>query len=294
MQTLSGTGACHIGARLLADFLKPKTVWISDPTWNNHHVIWTLVGQQVQQKVYPYYNPKSKAIDEEGMLTALELAEEGDVVILHACAHNPTGLDLTQNQWIQLANLISRKGLHPFFDVAYQGFASGDPEKDAWSVRYFVSRGLELCVAQAFSKNMGLYGERIGALHVISSNIITKDLVQAQLAYYQRGEISTPPAHGARIVSAILQDRNLRDEWLRNLKEMTSRINSMRISLYDELQKLETPGSWNHLIQQVCYPRVVSVGGCILTQISRLACFATLVCLLGKLLNYEHNITFTC
>ncbi|TVY28388.1 putative aspartate aminotransferase, cytoplasmic [Lachnellula hyalina] len=256
MQTLSGTGACHVGARLLADFLKPKSVWISDPTWNNHHIIWKLVGEHIQRKTYPYYNPQTKAIDEDGMLAALEGAEEGDVVILHACAHNPTGLDLDQRQWTELANLISRKRLHPFFDVAYQGFASGDPDKDAWAVRYFVGRGLELCISQAFSKNMGLYGERVGALHVVTSNVISKDLVQGQLAYYQRGEISTPPTHGARIVSVILQDQSLRNEWLRNLKEMTSRIGSMRVSLYEEFQKLGTPGSWNHLLQQTgmfCY-----------------------------------------
>lgn len=251
IQTISGTGACHIGARLLTDLLKPGAVWISNPTWNNHHVIWSLVGD-VEQKTYPYYDEESRSISFNRMVRVLEEeAQAGDVIILHACAHNPTGLDLDAAQWTQMADLCERKGLVPFFDAAYQGFASGDVNKDAWSIRYFLHRGFELCVAQAFSKNMGLYGERVGALHVVTATSEQQSSIAGQLSYYQRGEISSPPAHGACIVSRILRDVDNRAEWIENLNRMTSRIDKMRNALYQELQRLKTPGKWGHILHQV-------------------------------------------
>lgn len=253
MQTISGTGACHVGARLLTDLLKPSAVWISNPTWNNHHVIWSLVGN-VEQKLYPYYDETARGINFTKMMTVLEdEAQPGEVIILHACAHNPTGLDLNTAQWTQLADLCKRKQLVPFFDAAYQGFASGDPDKDAWAIRYFLHRGFELCVAQAFSKNMGLYGERVGALHVVCATSEQQSFVAGQLSHYQRGEISTPPTHGAAVVSRILRDESLRTEWIENLGRMTSRIEDMRLALYAELQRLETPGNWEHILRQVSH-----------------------------------------
>lgn len=123
-------------------------------------------------------------------------AEKGDVILLHACAHNPTGIDPTRDQWSEIASLCKRKGIFPFFDAAYQGFASGDLDNDAWAVREFASRGMEICVAQSFSKNLGLYGQRVGAFHVVCSNPDAAKKVASQIVELQRGEFSTPPAYG--------------------------------------------------------------------------------------------------
>ncbi|EEP76182.1 hypothetical protein UREG_01031 [Uncinocarpus reesii 1704] len=222
LQTVSGTGANHIGARFLADFLPPlvhgkkRKVWISDPTWVNHHLIWELVssgttGSPVERRTYPYYHAPTRSLDFEGMMAVLEKdATRGDVVLLHACAHNPTGIDPTRAQWLKIADLCERKGLFPFFDSAYQGFASGDLNNDAYAIREFASRGMELCVAQSFSKNLG-----------------------------------------ARIAAAVLGDPTLRDAWKQDLITMSSRIKSMRRALYDELKRLNTPGTWEHIINQI-------------------------------------------
>ncbi|KAJ5706694.1 pyridoxal phosphate-dependent transferase [Penicillium malachiteum] len=172
IQTVSGTGANRLGAELLARNIRPGCVWIPDPTWANHHTIWELAG--VQRKTYPYYDNVSKSFDFEGTVRTLsKSAKKNDVIILHACAHNPTGADPTQEQWKVLSQLCKEKGLIPFFDLAYQGFASGNLEQDAWSIRHFFrcEPKLEFCVAQSFSKNFGLYGQRVGALHVVTSTV---------------------------------------------------------------------------------------------------------------------------
>ncbi|EFW21960.1 hypothetical protein D8B26_002061 [Coccidioides posadasii str. Silveira] len=263
LQTVSGTGANHIGARFLADFLPPlvhgkkRKVWISDPTWVNHHLIWELVssgttGSPVERRTYPYYHAPTRTLDFDGMINVLEKdASKGDVVLLHACAHNPTGIDPTRAQWHKIADLCERKGLFPFFDSAYQGFASGDLNNDAWPIREFASRGMELCVAQSFSKNLGLYGQRVGAFHLVCRSADAAVKARSQAMEIQRGEISTPPAYGARIAAAVLSDPALRDTWKQDLITMSSRIKSMRRALYDELKRLHTPGTWEHIINQI-------------------------------------------
>lgn len=254
VQTVSGTGANRLGAELLARNIRPGCVWIPDPTWANHHTIWEHAG--VQRKTYPYYDSVSQSFNFEGMVRTLsESAQKNDVVILHACAHNPTGADPTKEQWQALAELCHAKGLVPFFDFAYQGFASGDADKDAWAIRHFF-HGVhqpEFCVAQSFSKNFGLYGQRVGALHVVTrreAQDVTEDVL-ANVCHLVRGEYSTPPRGGAEIVRTVLANASLRDRWLEDLTTMSQRILNMRHALYDELLKLKTPGDWKHIVNQV-------------------------------------------
>jgi aspartate aminotransferase, cytoplasmic len=254
VQTVSGTGANHIGATFLAQYLKPKNVWISNPSWSNHDAIWGLAG--ITRKSYPYFNPSTRSFEFDGAMSILEAeAQEGDVILLHACAHNPTGLDPSREQWMAIADLCERKGLFPFFDSAYQGFASGSVDEDAWAVRYFFNKKptMELCVAQSFAKNFGLYGQRSGAFHLATNgeSPVVTDLVFKNLCQIIRGEYSMAPRFGSTIVKRILGDEKLRAEWQRDLKVMSSRIKAMRHALYHELVRLKTPGTWEHIIHQV-------------------------------------------
>lgn len=255
VQTLSGTGANHMAAVFLRRYTpwgkKSNTIYVSDPTWANHHTIFNYVELDI--KKYPYWDAKTKALDFEGMYSTLKNASAGDIVLLHACAHNPTGVDPTREQWEKLASLIKEKELFPFFDCAYQGFASGDLDNDAWAVRMFIDRKIDMLVCQSFAKNMGLYGERTGALHIVLSDATpeTKAAIESQLATQSRAEISNPPAFGARIATKILTTPSLFDEWRRDIKTMAERILDMRAELKGELVRLGTPGNWDHLTSQI-------------------------------------------
>ncbi|KAH1292929.1 hypothetical protein KXV78_009085 [Aspergillus fumigatus] len=254
IQTISGTGANRLGADFLARTIKPSCVWIPDPTWANHYTIWELVGVEV--RTYPYYDHKGNCFDYERTTRLLSAqAKKGDVVILHACAHNPTGADPSKEQWRKLAVLCQQKGLVPFFDLAYQGFASGSLDEDAWAIRHFMNckPELEFCVAQSFSKNFGLYGQRTGALHVVtsSSSGTLPQVVLANLSHLVRGEYSMAPRGGSEIVRTVLGDEGLRQQWYEDLKHMSGRIKQMRQALYDELIRLGTPGTWNHVLEQI-------------------------------------------
>lgn len=256
LQTISGTGAVHLGALFLAKFYRTaseRTVYFSDPTWANHFQIFSNVG--LAYKTYPYFSKETKGLDFNGMLAALEGAPEGSIVLLHACAHNPTGVDATQDQWKKIANVIKSKKHFPFFDTAYQGFASGDLAQDGWAIRYFVDQGFELCVAQSYAKNFGLYGERAGCFHFVTSPSpdaeSTIGRIASQLAILQRSEISNPPAYGARIASTVLNDKDLFAEWEANLRTMSGRIKEMRTALRSKLEELGTPGTWNHITDQI-------------------------------------------
>lgn len=256
VQTVAGTGANHLGALFLAHHMKPPTVWLSNPSWANHQTIWELAG--VPRKTYPYYHAATRSFDFEGMMSSLESeAQEGDVVLLHACAHNPTGLDPNKEQWVAIADLCERKKLFPFFDSAYQGFASGSVEEDAWAVRYFFNNkpDMEMCVAQSFSKNFGLYGQRVGAFHYCTNRASTtiRDVVVNNLCHLIRGEFSMGPRVGCSIVKKVLTSEELTADWHKDLQVMSSRIKAMRKALYSELVRLQTPGTWEHIIQQVSY-----------------------------------------
>lgn len=216
------------------------------------------------QKHYPYYHAATRGLDFRGMISVLEQqAMPSDVVILHACAHNPTGIDPGRDQWRELANLFKRKKLFAFFDSAYQGFATGDPEADAWAVRHFqatigssskdASSGpAGMCVAQSFAKNFGLYGERVGAFHLILPPSTAKEGAQSQLLSLARASISNPPLFGARIVLTVLSKPELRVLWLEDLITMSSHIAKMRELLRREIEKHDNQtGSWAHLTTQI-------------------------------------------
>lgn len=246
----------HLGALFLARFHPSRPaphVYLSSPTWANHNQIFTNAGLPVSN--YPYFSAKTKGLDLDGMLAALRAARPGSIVVLHACAHNPTGVDPTQEQWKQIAAVMRERHHFPFFDCAYQGFASGDLARDAWAIRYFVEQGFELCVAQSFSKNLGLYGERAGVFHFVTSPCADATLsnqhIASQLSILQRSEISNPPAYGARIASIILNDPKLFAEWEDNLRTMSGRIIEMRKGLRQRLEAKGTPGSWEHVTNQI-------------------------------------------
>ncbi|KAK2611851.1 hypothetical protein N8I77_005172 [Diaporthe amygdali] len=253
IQTASGSHACHAGAIfLIKNGLKPKNVFISDPSWMNHALIWECADSTVTRKLYPYYHAATRSLDFEGMIASLEKSQPGDVVILQACAHNPTGLDPTKEQWVAIADICERKKLFPFFDSAYQGFASGNFDDDAWAIRYFASRpSMEMAVAQSFSKNFGLYGERVGALHILASEPGVKPAVQSQLVRVLRSEISSGTAFGSRVAAEVLDHSELKTRFLEENKKMSSRIKSMRAALVVELERLGTPGDWSHITNQI-------------------------------------------
>ncbi|KAF8628428.1 hypothetical protein AX15_003949 [Amanita polypyramis BW_CC] len=253
VQTISGTGANHLGALFLSRFYKwtdEPTVYLSNPTWANHQAIFKNVG--IKPIDYPYYDPGTIGLDFNGLVNALNETPPRSVFLLHACAHNPTGVDPTREQWKVIADTMLENKHYAFFDCAYQGFASGDLDNDAWAVRYFAEVGVPLLVCQSFAKNAGLYGERVGALHVVAPNKETAERIKSQLSVLQRSEISNPPSHGARLVALILTDAGLFEEWKEDIKTMANRIIDMRKELYRLLtEELKTPGGWGHIVKQI-------------------------------------------
>ncbi|KAI9501398.1 Aspartate aminotransferase, cytoplasmic [Coemansia spiralis] len=251
IQTISGTGANMLAAVFLKQFGQPQdaAVYISKPTWGNHRSIFQTAGHEVRE--YRYCNYDTLGLDIDGMLADLRAAPKGQIVVLHACAHNPTGIDPTAAQWQQIADVMAERSHFPFFDCAYQGFATGDVDRDAYAVRLFVSRGFELLVAQSFAKNMGLYGERTGCLHAVTQSADLVPAVSSQLNRLSRATISTASAYGAKVAGVVLQDPALYAEWLDNMAEMSSRIKTMRDLLRDKLVALGTPGSWDHVTRQI-------------------------------------------
>ncbi|XP_021741506.1 aspartate aminotransferase, cytoplasmic-like isoform X1 [Chenopodium quinoa] len=248
-QCLSGTGSLRVGTEFLARHYHQRTIYIPQPTWGNHPKVFTLGGLIV--KSYRYYDPATRGLDLQGLLEDLNSAESGAVVLFHACAHNPTGVDPTLEQWEQIRQLVRSKALLPFFDSAYQGFASGSLDEDAQSVRMFVADGGECFIAQSYAKNMGLYGERVGALSIVCKTADVASRVESQLKLVVRPMYSNPPIHGASIVAKVLKDKNLYDEWTVELKGMADRIISMRQQLFDAITTRGTPGDWSHIIKQI-------------------------------------------
>lgn len=234
-----GTGALRIGADLLHQQNIATTIWISDPTWANHYQIATSAGLKFER--YPYYDRANHNLAFDRMLETLSQAKEGDVVLMHACCHNPTGIDPTQEQWETIAKFLAEKKLIPFIDFAYQGFGNGI-EEDAQGVRTIAKYNKEMLIASSFSKNFGLYNERVGVLTVVSADAETAAKVLSQVKIAVRSAISNPPAHGEKIVTTILSDKNLRAQWEEELKSMRDRIQTMR-SLLSE--KLKAAGACN-------------------------------------------------
>ncbi|KAL0924341.1 hypothetical protein M5K25_005157 [Dendrobium thyrsiflorum] len=249
VQCLSGTGSLRVGGEFLARHYHERTIYIPQPTWGNHPKIFTLAGLAV--KYYRYYDPATRGLNFHGLLEDLSSAPTGAIVLLHACAHNPTGVDPTLEQWEQIRLLMRSKELLPFFDSAYQGFASGSLDADAQSVRIFVADGGECLTAQSYAKNMGLYGERVGALSIVCKSSDVAARVESQLKHVIRPMYSNPPIHGASIVATILKNSEMYNEWTAELKMMADRIISMRKQLFDALHERGTPGDWSHIIKQI-------------------------------------------
>ncbi|KAK4879870.1 hypothetical protein RN001_008016 [Aquatica leii] len=250
IQCLSGTGALRVAAEFLVKQLGSTIFYYSSPTWENHTLVFNNAGFE-QGRSYRYWSAEARGLDLSGMLEDLSNAPEKSVIILHACAHNPTGCDPTQEEWEKIADVIEEKKLFPLFDSAYQGFASGDLEKDAWAVRYFVSRGFELFCTQSFAKNFGLYNERIGNLTVVMNDSEFVLTTKSQFTLVIRGMYSNPPSHGANIVANVLNNPSLFEQWKDHIRTMSSRIIEMRKALRTALEKLQTPGDWSHITSQI-------------------------------------------
>ncbi|KAL3684346.1 hypothetical protein R1sor_002368 [Riccia sorocarpa] len=254
IQALSGTGACRLLAEFQKRFQPDSQILIPVPTWANHHNIWK--DAHVKAQTYRYYDPKTKGLDFSGLVEDIKNAPSGSFVLLHACAHNPTGVDPTAEQWREISAVMKKKEHFAFFDMAYQGFASGDCEKDAQAIRIFMEDGHQIGCAQSFAKNMGLYGQRIGCLSIITDDQTQAATVKTQLQLICRPMYSNPPVHGALIVQTILSNPELKQLWLQEVKGMADRIISMRHALRENLEKAGSQLSWQHITNQIgmfCY-----------------------------------------
>ncbi|KAG5895415.1 hypothetical protein JTB14_029426 [Gonioctena quinquepunctata] len=255
IQCLSGSGGLRMGAEFLVRVLGKQIFYLSSPTWGSHSLIFTCAGF-VEEREYRYWDDRTKSIDINGLLEDLANAPEHSVIILQACAHNPTGCDPTMEQWKRIAEVIRKGRLFPFFDCAYQGYASGDLDKDAAVVRYFVEEGFEFFCSQSFSQNFGIYSELIGNLSIIVDDPDMIMPLKSQFAVIVRSMYADPPSHGAGIVAYILNNPVSYGQWQQNIKTMAARIYEMRKQLRYALENLGTPGDWSHLTKQIgmfCY-----------------------------------------
>ncbi|EYS88686.1 aromatic amino acid aminotransferase [Cupriavidus sp. SK-4] len=233
LQTLGGSGALRVGADFLKRYYPQAQVWISDPSWENHRVVFERAGFTVN--TYPYYDDATGGLKFDAMLDALRAIPAGSIVLLHACCHNPTGVDLNQDQWRQLIALLKANQLLPFVDMAYQGFGAG-LEDDAFAIRELVAQDVPCLVANSFSKNFSLYGERCGGLSVFCNTAGEAANVLGQLTGAVRANYSNPPTHGARVVSKVLTTPELRQLWEEELAQMCNRIARMREAIHHNLR----------------------------------------------------------
>ena len=233
IEALGGTGALKVGADYLRRLLPDATVFISDPSWENHRALFEYAGFAVQ--TYPYYDSLTRGVNFDAMIAGLNALPAGSIVVLHACCHNPTGADLDAAQWGAVIEVIGARGLVAFVDMAYQGFADGISE-DALALDLFVASGLQFLVASSFSKSFSLYGERVGALSVVTANRDESARVMSQIKRIVRTNYSSPPTHGSSVVAAVLASPELRRVWEGELAEMRARILAMRASLVDKLK----------------------------------------------------------
>lgn len=246
-QALGGTGALKVGADYLKRLLPDARVYISDPSWENHRALFESAGFGVES--YPYYDAGSHGVNFDGMKTKLETLPSGSIVVLHACCHNPTGADLNEAQWRQTIETIGRRGLVAFIDMAYQGFADGIAE-DALALNLFAASGIPFFVASSFSKSFSLYGERVGALSIVTASRDESARVMSQIKRVIRTNYSNPPTHGASIVAAVLANSEMRRLWEDDLAAMRNRIRAMRSSLVEKLKALGTERDYSFIIQQ--------------------------------------------
>ncbi|HCD7744884.1 TPA: aspartate/tyrosine/aromatic aminotransferase [Serratia marcescens] len=246
-QTPGGTGGLRVAADFIANQTSAKRIWISNPSWPNHKNVFSAVGLEVLE--YAYYDAANHALDFDGLLNSLKQAQAGDVVLFHGCCHNPTGIDPTAEQWAQLAELSVANGWLPLFDFAYQGFANG-LEEDAQGLRIFAAKHQELIVASSYSKNFGLYNERVGACTIVAADAETADRAFSQVKAAIRANYSNPPSHGAAVVATILGNDALRAMWEQELTDMRQRIHRMRQLLVNTLQEKGAQQDFSFIIQQ--------------------------------------------
>jgi len=239
VQSLGGTGGLRVGADFLRRTAPKAELWISDPSWENHRAVFENAGFKVN--TYPYYDAKTRSVDFDGMLGALKSMPAGDVVLLHACCHNPTGVDLSETQWAGVAEAVVARGLVPFLDIAYQGFGD-DLDADGSAVRRFAEAGVPLFVANSFSKSFSLYGERVGSLNVVAGTRDEAARVLSQIKRVVRANYSNPPTHGGQIVATVLTTPELRALWEQELAQMRERIKAMRKLLVEKIHA-RVPGA---------------------------------------------------
>ncbi|KAG7194416.1 uncharacterized protein KQ657_004629 [Scheffersomyces spartinae] len=247
IQTISGTGSLHM-AMLILRSAGYTNFAVGTPAWSNYIPMAQHIG--CTTSTYKYYDEETKTIDFESVVCAIEEASPKTVFILQTCCHNPTGADLSKNQWKTIRDLTINKDCMVLFDIAYQGFASGDKDEDAWPIRYFYEAGMEFVVCQSFSKNLGLYGERAGALHVVVQDKDSLPIVHSNMVKNFREECSFGPAYGARIVSTVGSTPEIKKVWDQDVAGVAERMVTMRRRILDTLTKLETPGKWDHVIRQ--------------------------------------------
>ena len=239
VQSLGGTGGLRVGADFLRRTAPNAELWISDPSWENHRAVFESAGFKVN--TYPYYDAKTRGVDFDGMLGALKAMPAGSIVLLHACCHNPTGVDLTTEQWTGVIETIGARGLVPFLDIAYQGFGDGI-DADGSAVRRFAQAGMPLFVSNSFSKSFSLYGERVGALSVVAETSEEGARVLSQIKRLVRANYSNPPTHGGQIVATVLATPELRALWEQELGQMRERIKAMRKLLVEKIHA-RVPGA---------------------------------------------------
>jgi aspartate aminotransferase len=245
--TPGGTGALRLAADFLWTVVGSKKIWMSDPTWANHPAIFSAAGFEVAD--YTYFDAARSSLDFAGMKKALGQVKAGDVVLLHACCHNPSGVDPTPEQWTEIADLLKAKGALPLVDFAYQGFGVGI-EEDAAGVRSLAKIFDEMLICSSFSKNFGLYNERTGALTVQAGNVNSASDVLSQLKVCARTNYSNPPAHGGSIITTILGDEKLNAQWTAELNEMRARIKTMRSALVDGLTAAGAKSDFSYIKDQ--------------------------------------------
>ena len=264
VQAIGGTGGLKIGADFLKKISPAAKVLISDPSWENHKAIFTNAGFEVG--TYAYYDAVNRKVNFEGMLADLNAAAAGTIVVLHACCHNPTGVDLSLDDWKNVLEVVKAKGHVPFLDMAYQGFGDGIAE-DAFAVRLFAESGLEFFVSSSFSKSFSLYGERVGALSIVTASKDESTRVLSQVKRVIRTTYSNPPTHGATIVATVLNSAELRQMWETELAEMRERIHGMRKQMVSLLAEYGANRDFSFVGRQV---GMFSYSGLTVEQVARL------------------------
>ncbi|WP_430434343.1 aromatic amino acid transaminase [Methyloversatilis sp.] len=263
-QALGGTGALKIGADFLKRLLPQAKVYISDPSWENHRALFEAAGFEVD--VYPYFDADTRGVRFDAMMAHLKALPANQIVLLHACCHNPTGADLTDAQWAEVVEVCKARNLVPFLDMAYQGFADGI-DQDAVAVRQFVQSGLSFVISSSFSKSFSLYGERVGALSIVTASKDESARVLSQLKRTIRTNYSNPPTHGGAVVASVLATPELRSMWEEELGEMRERIRAMRTGLVDKLSARGVARDFSFVVRQ---RGMFSYTGLTVAQVNRL------------------------